>query len=140
MLFLISFMIIMHGVETEIREVKGVEIIVQYADGTPMASADAKIVSPSGKEKNLQTDNEGRVVFYPDENGKWRIEIDDGLGHGVVKEIEFSGVLKTEEKGRLTQWQKIVTGISIILGISGIISYALLIKEKRRHAHTRRFS
>jgi len=130
------FFLFTHGVETYIEEAKGISITVQYADGTPMASADVKITSPSGKEKSEQTDDNGRIVFYPDENGKWRIEIDDGLGHGAVKEIEWSGTIISEEKGRMTQAQKILTGIGIILGISGIISYILLIREKRKGAHS----
>jgi len=133
---LLIFFLFTHGVETYVEEVKGVSIAVQYADGSPMAFADVKIKSPSGKEKSGQTDDNGRIVFYPDENGKWRVEIDDGLGHGAVKEIEWSGAIKEEERGRMTQIQKILTGTGIILGISGIISYILLIKEKRKNAHS----
>lgn len=136
MLFLLSFLLFTHGVEVEVNEVKGIEITIQYADGTPMADADVKIMSPSGKEKNDLTDDKGRLVFYPDENGKWKVEIDDGLGHGAIKEIEWSGTIKREEKKKLSQGQKLLTGLGIILGISGIISYILLIKEKRKYAHS----
>lgn len=132
----LCFFLLGHGVEATFEEVKGVEVNVRYADGSPMAFAEVRVIAPSGKEIKGETDDNGKFLFYPGEKGKWRIEIDDGLGHGIVKEMEYTGEMRTDcgKKG-LSQYEKALTGVGIILGIFGFLSYILQLVERRR-AHS----
>ncbi len=135
----LSVFIMTHGITLTISEDKAILVNVKYEDaaGTPMSFASVKLLSPSGKEIHGETDENGNFLFYPSEEGRWKIEVDDGLGHGVVKEIEIEKGKKVQSEKGLSQYQKILSGIGYILGIFGIISYILMIRERlKKDAHT----
>lgn len=134
--FIFYFFLITHGVEMDLVRMEGLEIRVSYSDGTPISFALVKVKSPSGKEINGETDEKGKFKFLVEEQGKWRIEIDDGLGHGIIKEIETQKLPQTtEEKKRPSQYEKLILGTGIILFISGIFSH-MLARRERKSAHT----
>jgi len=134
-LFLPS-LIFCHGVECDIIE-GGVGVQVKYEDveRTPISYAEVKVFSPDGKEfQQGLTDRFGRFLFYPDKKGKWKIEVNDGMGHGVVKEINVSEDKKVVEKKTEKNFgllQKIVVGISIIWGFTGVAFYILAKKNTK---------
>lgn len=123
----------------------GIGISFFYSDGTPLSFGEVKVFSPSDKENAFQigsTDKNGCFVFLPDEKGKWRIEVNDGMGHGLVKEIEVTEDLLVKGGGRSTfsLWQKLLIGLSIIIGFTGILFYITAKREVRRYAHSGRIS
>jgi len=67
----------------------------------------------------------GSFVFVPDIIGIWKIIINDGLGHGIVKEIEIKDlkIFKQKNMNSLSRWHKLLIGISFIFGITGIIAF-----------------
>lgn len=135
--FLFSIILIFHGVDFEFFEnAKGIRFF--YEDGTPLSFADYKIYSPDGKIfSEGYLDKNGRVLFLPDRIGKWKIEIDDGMGHGIVKEIEIKNLEKEKviKEFKIPIYFKILFGISIIFGFTGIFFY-IVTNKKLKNAHT----
>ena len=118
-----------HGVKSTVFEgAAGIE--VTYDDGTPMAYCEAKVFSPSDSETEFMqgaTDKNGRLTFVPDVPGKWRLTVDDGMGHAVSEEIEIQEAMniarRTEHK--FSRVQGVIVGISIIFGLFGLSSFFL---------------
>lgn len=112
---------------------KGVGVEVKYVDGTPMSFSSVKLFSPTDSQTPFQegnTDKNGRFIFYPDTKGLWKIEVNDGMGHGLLTDInineEFKAVAQHEHSGSV--FEKLIMGICIIWGLTGVI---LFIKVKR---------
>ncbi|MCS7231337.1 MAG: hypothetical protein RMJ67_04280 [Elusimicrobiota bacterium] len=99
-----------------------------YENNQPVSYADVEIFSPDEKNIPYQTattDKNGCFLFLPDKKGKWKIVLNDGLGHGLVKEIEIKEdfSFKEEKQKEFSLLQKIIVGISIIWGITGVVFY-----------------
>lgn len=122
-----------HGVDYEIKEGKAVVLRVGYDDGEPMIYAEVKIFSPGNKDiehQNGRTDKNGCFAFLPDQIGEWKVIVNDGTGHGVVTEVEVKEAMKIEATAKgWSRRQKLITGISIIWGLAGLILY---FKVRRR--------
>jgi len=133
--FLWALILISHGIEYEFFE-KAKGIRIYYTDGTPMSFANYKIYSPDEKifAEGL-TDKKGRILFMPDEKGKWRIEVDDGMGHGFIESfnIEKPGESVITHKGSNPLYLRFITGISLIVGFTGIFFYII---ARKKYAHT----
>ncbi len=130
---LLSLIIFSHGVNFEFFEnAKGIKFF--YEDGTPLSFAEYKIYSPDNKVfSEGELDKLGRILFLPDRPGKWKIEVDDGMGHGIIKEIEIKDVKNIVfSKSSYPLYLKILTGLGIIFGLTGIIFYII----GRKYAHT----
>src|SRR6056297_1589987 len=80
-----------HG--TGYRVIEGAPVIAAeffYSDKEPMRYAEVLVFSPENSEveyQNGRTDQNGRFAFYPEMPGKWRITVNDGMGHAVRAEI-----------------------------------------------------
>lgn len=64
-----------------------------YSDHEPMAYAKAMVYGPSDEKvefQNGRTDRNGRFAFFPDEEGTWRIEVNDGMGHLMKADIDVT--------------------------------------------------
>jgi len=124
-----------HGVVYELKEGKTVIIKVNYDDGEPMSYAEVKIFSPDNKDiehQNGRTDKNGCFAFLPDQIGKWKVIVNEGTGHGVVKEVEIKEAIKIEATTKgWPRWQKLITGISIIWGLTGLVYY-FKIREREK--------
>ena len=131
--FLLSILFFMsndlwaHGVVYGVKEGKTVIIEIAYDDGEPMSYAEVKIFSPDNKDiehQNGRTDKNGCFAFLPDQIGEWRVVVNDGTGHGVVTKVEVKEAMKIEATTKgWSRWQKLITGISIIWGLAGLILY-----------------
>ncbi|MBS1272171.1 MAG: hypothetical protein MAGBODY4_01310 [Candidatus Marinimicrobia bacterium] len=135
-IFLLAFFPIStwaHGVEYSVFN-EGVGIEARYKDGTPIAFSDVSLYRPGNTGAVFQqgmTDKHGRFMFAPDTAGQWTIEVDDGMGHGLIKEITVSEALNLSDVSHhgMARWQEILVGVSIILGITGIGFYVMARKE-----------
>ncbi len=127
-----------HGVGyTILKNGVGIKVFYEDVEKTPISYAEVKIYSPEDKNIEFQsgvTDKNGCFVFYPDRAGKWKIEVNDGMGHGIIKEIEISEDLipKVETTSQLPLWKKILYGISIIFGFTGVLFYILATKKVKK--------
>jgi len=127
-LFGLQIRIAAHGVDyTVIRG--GVGIQAKYDDGQPISYSDCKIFAPGDMKAPYQqglTDKYGRFLFIPDTAGSWKIEVDDGMGHGLIEKISISSEMTLAEgleQKHLNRYQDILIGVSIIFGITGIAFY-----------------
>ena len=72
-----------------------------YQDKEPMRYAEVLVFSPLDEKveyQNGRTDRYGRFAFYPDIAGTWRIEVNDGMGHMVLGNIEVGQVTNKDLK------------------------------------------
>ncbi len=138
LIFFSSFLF-SHGVECDIIEGGvGVEVRYEDVDKTPISYAEVKVYAPDGKEfQQGLTDKFGRFLFYPDKKGVWKVEVNDGMGHGVVKEISVSEekkvIKESTKKFKFSLLQQFVVGLSIIWGITGLVFYILSKKHLKTH-------
>lgn len=128
--FLLTFpcLILAHGTQGNINPDQGLLIRAKYSTGEPMAYANIKIFHNQDKipfqQGNL--DKNGRFLFYPHQKGLWVAKINDGMGHALSLETEVKnpGQLRPETrsgtKNNLSNFWKLLMGISIIFGLSGI--------------------
>ncbi len=133
--FLWILIFVSHGVKHEFFEnARGIR--VYYEEGEPFSFAYYKIYSPDGKIfAEGKTDKMGRILFMPDRKGKWKIEVDDGLGHGFIKvfNIEKQKEHIVSQKENFPFYLKLIVGVSLIIGFTGIFFY---IMARKKYAHT----
>ncbi len=123
-----------HGVEFS-TFTGGVGIEVAYEHGQPLVGASVHVYAPGSQDAPFQqgaTDQNGRFTFVPDTSGAWKIDVDDGTGHGVIEEIIVSDDMIPEIKNHLelSRGQKILVGVCVIFGITGF-GYYISAKKHR---------
>jgi len=122
-----------HG--TDYRVIEEAPVIAAeffYSDKKPMRYAEVLVFSPENDEveyQNGRTDQNGRFAFYPESSGKWRIKVNDGMGHAVRAEVPVdfpetgTGAIKGladknhSAAGGASKWIKIILGLSIVLNL-----------------------
>jgi nickel transport protein len=119
-----------HGVTSKI-DTGGIVVSALYDTGEVMDYAKVTILAPDAnlKFQSGRTDRNGRFCFFPDVSGDWRIVVDDEMGHRleVNVPVDKGMVLQANPengnsgRGLLSGFEKIVMGVSIIFGISGIL-------------------
>lgn len=119
-----------HGASGEVSS-GGIVVAARYDTGEPMSYAKVKISAPGAEVifQSGRTDRNGRFCFFPDAAGDWKVVVDDGIGHRLelIVPVDESLLLKSnQQKGRsitssLPHYERVIVGISIIFGISGIL-------------------
>ncbi len=119
-----------HGVRGKVAS-GGVIVKAEYTTGDPMSYAKVVITAPDKKIPFQigRTDRNGRFCFYPDIPGKWKVVVEDGMGHRLemnlpvkhVGHVGISGYVETPMQRRISKYLKAITGISIIFGIFGCL-------------------
>lgn len=115
-----------HDLELSVRPVRPAVIVTATYEGSdPAAHCQVWVHSPADAKREFQngrTDAKGVFSFVPDRAGSWRFILDDETGHR--KEITIpvvEGSLEVAESATgQSPFQKIVTGLSTILGLTGI--------------------
>ena len=105
-----------------------------YSDKEPMRYAEVLVFSPENRDveyQNGRTDKNGRFAFCPETPGKWRIRVNDGMGHAVRAEIpvdptetgkkEINGLSDKKPLAAASKWLKIILGLSLVLNIFLVI-------------------
>ncbi|MDR2802939.1 MAG: hypothetical protein LBB22_01455 [Treponema sp.] len=126
-----------HGVEVYdiSREYRLVRVVYfKYSTGEPISFAKIKLFPPSTVEKNVEslvsiTDRNGNFCFIPDEEGDWRVDMEDGMGHKgsiVVNAVFEQGGDQIEPErgggrtaGHIPLAFNIALGLSLLLNIFG---------------------
>jgi nickel transport protein len=143
-----------HGVDVyDVTKDSGAGIVrFMYSTGEPMMYAKVKLYPPSRPDvESLQsiTDRNGVFAFIPDEEGEWRIDAEDGMGHKGTISIgagapEAAGT-GAESGGGDSGSSKsgggkngvplalgIVTGLSLILNIFSGWHFGALLARSRK--------
>ncbi|MDR3356164.1 MAG: DUF4198 domain-containing protein [Spirochaetaceae bacterium] len=135
-----------HGVEIydvsdEDRPVR--VVCFKYSTGEPVSFARIKVFPPSTIERNVEslvsiTDRNGVYCFIPDEDGDWRVDMEDGMGHkgsitvnAALAQGEAAGPESAgKSDGRAPALFNIALGLSLLVNIFGI--WYLLGKGRRK--------
>jgi len=125
-----------HTVNYEVQQ-QGIAIKVFYSAQDPASYAEYEVFGPEGGDLPHQTgrtDRNGFVAFVPDLQGVWKVKVlgESAHGyHGVTVEVKVDKDMNLEsfKKPLVAQYTKIVTGISLIIGLFGI--YALIVSRKK---------
>ena len=120
-----------HGTEGVAEKEEGILVSAEYDDGESMSYAEVKILAPDSDIpfQKGRTDRNGRFMFRPDQKGVWQIIVSDGVGHRLALEreiLDVKGDMKTAapvktDFSAISRTQGIVMGVSIILGLFGIV-------------------
>jgi nickel transport protein len=134
-----------HGVEVYDISAAGNAGIVhfKYSTGDPMMYAKIKLYPPSRPEvESLQgvADRNGIFSFVPDEEGEWRIEAEDGMGHRGTITISAAAAGERAEApegkraagGGIPPVLGIITGLSLILNIFSVWHFGALFLRSRK--------
>ncbi len=121
-----------HGVKGNIILTEGYLVTAQYDDGEAMSYSETEIKSSDSQLpfQKGRTDRNGCMMFKPDRTGKWQVVVNDGMGHRLALDLTVEEkdahsdsvhVHTKNTSGSSTRAMQIVTGLSIILGISGFL-------------------
>ena len=119
-----------HGVRGKVTY-GGVIVKAEYTTGEPMSYAKI-VITASDKKIPFQigrTDRNGRFCFYPDTPGKWKVVVEDGMGHRLEMKlpvkpfgrVERSGYIESPLQSHISKCLRAIAGVSIIFGIFGCI-------------------
>lgn len=125
-----------HGTCGRLDEAHGLQVQAAYDDGEPMSYAEVEIraAEEGSAFQTGRTDRNGMFLFLPDRPGKWRVTVNDGMGHQLVLAKEMAGpespipVKKTDlqlsaappaKKMTTNHWPGILAGLGIIYGSAG---------------------
>lgn len=119
-----------HGVQGQVGT-GGITILAEYTTGEPMSYASVEVLAPASKLPFQigRTDRNGRFCFFPDAPGKWKVVVNDKMGHRLELLIPVDKAMKPESGKSnkkhfpfsLTKYERALMGLSIIFGITGII-------------------
>lgn len=103
-----------------------------YEGDIPLLFGLITIYSPDGREyQNGRSDRNGCFTFIPDRAGKWKVTVDDEMGHLQSIEIELNRDAVTRTRSGSNQdaspWLRWLLGTSLIL----LLTACLYIWKKR---------
>jgi len=137
-MFICSIQLFSHGID-HFSISGGIGIEAQYDSGYPVAKVEVKVFSPADSQVPFQkgySDKNGRFMFKPDTEGDWTIIFNDGTGHGFKTKLHIDKSKKNSENPVHNEpvplLYKILMGISIIFGLTGILLFFTSKKEEKR--------
>ncbi len=125
---LLLFFLLSHELLHRVENVhRAVVVEFFFADGSKFSYESYRVYKP-GEDKIPfavgRTDALGRVVFLPDTDGVWRVEVISNTGHGANLKVDVrGGGVKGESKNvMLFNILRFITGIVIIVGVFMVLS------------------
>lgn len=107
----------------------GVSVKVFYAEDDPLAYSLYEVFKPNDKIAFAKgrTDRNGVVSFLPDRAGEWKIKVIGESDHGyhgkeIIINIDDKMSVQDFSKAPIEKYQKIITGMSILLGLFGFFA------------------
>lgn len=129
---LIPFRAYGHAIEGTIIH-GGIAVELRYADGSPAAGTQVSVFAPAATNPTFQflADETGRIVFFPNTCGLWKIEADDGMGHLVVLSTEIDpkpgsppdNLAPTFARLCMNRFWPALAGLGCIWGIFGTMGW-----------------
>lgn len=125
-----------HGTCGRLNDAHGLQVRAEYDDGGPMSYAEVEIraAEEGSAFQTGRTDRNGMFLFLPDRAGKWRVTVNDGMGHQLVLAKEMTGP-ESQIPGKKTalqssavppantmktnHWPGMLAGFGIIYGSAG---------------------
>jgi nickel transport protein len=121
-----------HGVDGTYSTDQAVTVTFRYDEDNPVARCEFEVFDPTMGEafQTGKTDPLGRVVFRPDQPGRWQVRVwtEDGHGSTVQVMVDENLVVTGGPDGRTGRMQKVITGVSILFGVFGVLA---LIRKPR---------
>ncbi|MCK4888463.1 MAG: hypothetical protein KAS97_00950 [Candidatus Aminicenantes bacterium] len=126
-----------HGVDFVLIN-GGTGVEARYDSGDPISHAEVTVYSPENGDEPFQigvTDRNGRFLFFPDADGKWKVVVNDGTGHGGIFYVTIKDSTSVQDEaiekpaGRIV---KILSGIMVIFGLTGILFFVLARRDRKR--------
>jgi len=124
-----------HTVNYDVQQ-KGMSVRIFYSAQDPASYSVYEIYGPGDAlpHQTGRTDKNGFATFLPDRPGTWKVKVlgESSHGfHGVTIDVTVTDTLdlKAFSKPLVATSTKLVTGISLIVGLFGI--YALIKSRKK---------
>lgn len=120
-----------HGVGSAIGRADAVTVTFRHEDGSPLAGVPCEVLPPDGGPafQTGRTDRLGRVVFVPDQDGRWTVRVTGQDGHGavvpVVVDAAALGTGSAAAPPPAGRGWKLLSGVGVLLGVFGIVSLTL---------------
>jgi nickel transport protein len=122
-----------------LQQGKAVTLECYYSDGTAMSYAETYIFSPEDSDlehQNARTDKKGRISFFPDTPGTWRVTVSDGMGHKIQGQVMVAPESEQTSAPKVTTPDQnpaaLSKPLSAVLGISLIFNLCLGVLLVRR--------
>lgn len=139
-----------HDLQTVVRRAGSLVVVEATYEGEEAASFLAvSVKAPDDGKPNAdafqtgRTDLRGNFVFLPSRDGIWSITLDDEMGHRVTEQISIDRVVAEEglaaapapnadssSSTARSSTDRLVIGLSIVFGISGMLMGWLAQKRK----------
>ena len=89
-------------------------------------------------------DKNGRFCFYPDAPGEWRLTAEDGMGHRLELKVPVTDLDTMKQMPpapgaasvSASKSLRVLTGISVIFGLSGFLFWWQGIRSRRGRRKT----
>lgn len=126
-----------HGVDIILIN-GGTGVEARYDSGEPISHADVTVYSPGNGDEPFQigvTDRNGRFLFFPDADGKWKVVVNDGTGHGGIFYVSIRDSISVQDEAiekTVGRGIKMLSGITVIFGLTGILFFVLARRERKR--------
>jgi nickel transport protein len=127
-----------HDIEITVEHAPPSVVVRTTYAGTEPAPYAAVLVYAPGKPdteyQNGRTDKNGVFSFVPNQGGEWRFVVDDEMGHRTELAIPVDLTRNAAEGAVSAQMPlrlKLVTGLSVILGLTGLL-YGYKSRQDRR--------
>jgi nickel transport protein len=124
-----------HTVNYQVQQ-QGMAVRIFYAPDDPASYSEFEVFGPGDRlpHQTGRTDKNGFACFIPDRQGVWKVKVlgESSHGfHGVTTEIKVDKDLNLEsfKKPLAAAYTKLVTGISLIIGLFGLYAF---IKSRRK--------
>jgi nickel transport protein len=124
-----------HTVNYDVQQ-KGTAVRIFYTAEDPASYSDYEVYGPGDTlpHQTGRTDKNGFATFVPDRPGSWKVKVlgESSHGfHGVTIDVTVTDTLdlKTFSKPLVATSTKLITGISLIVGLFGM--YALIKSRKK---------
>jgi nickel transport protein len=118
-----------HTVDYDVASQQATVVTTHMGD-EEASYAEYEVFAPNQKDNPFQigrSDARGRVVFLPDQPGKWLVKVKADSQHGVHgAEIEVviddKSVIKEFSKPLVATHTRLLIGVSLLFGIFGLFS------------------
>ncbi|MDR1976256.1 MAG: DUF4198 domain-containing protein [Campylobacteraceae bacterium] len=136
--FLLPTFAAAHGVEvSEVHPSSLKTVRFTYSTNDPMAYAKIKVYPPSNSKVEAIksfTDRNGYFAFLPDEEGEWKIEAADGMGHRgeISVNAAAQNIVETSNTAAAPVWLRFVLGLSLLFNT--FLFFTLFKRGKRQNS------